>query len=161
MKLTVQHVDGMRFLATAEGHTVVVDAAPEDGGGGTAMSAPQLFVAAMGACMLEFVTNSCRLREIPFERLSLKLEYEELKRPRRVGPLEVTLHVEPEPPDDVKRQLIGVARHVTLINTLRRPPEVNIQFAEEGDIPAVVERSDVRRRLAPKGASAGEDNGRR
>ena len=131
MRLTVQHVDGMRFLAVAEGHTVVVDAAPGDGGGGTAMSAPQLFVAAAGACMLEFVTNSCRLREIPFERLSLKLEYEELKHPRRVGPLKVALRIEPEPPEDVKRRLIGVARHVTLLNTLRRPPEVNIQFAEE------------------------------
>jgi hypothetical protein len=58
MNLTVQHVDGMRFLATAGGHTVVLDATPEDGGGGTAMSAPQLFVAALGACMLEFVANS-------------------------------------------------------------------------------------------------------
>ena len=62
MKLTVQHVDGMRFLATAEGHTVIVDAALEDGGGGTAVSAPQLFVAAMGVYILEFVTNSCRMR---------------------------------------------------------------------------------------------------
>jgi uncharacterized OsmC-like protein len=131
VKITVRHMDNLRFEATAGEHTVVVDAAPEDGGGGTAMSAPQLFVAAVGACMLEFVTNSCRLREIPFERLSLELEYEELERPRRVGPLEATLHIEPEPPDDVKRRLIGVARHVTLINTLRRPPEMDIRFAEE------------------------------
>jgi hypothetical protein len=61
----------------------------------------------------------------------VELEYQELERPRRVGPLEVTLHIQPEPPDDVKRRLIGVARHVTLTNTLRRPPELNIQFAEE------------------------------
>jgi len=57
MKLVVQHVDGLRFLATVENHTVVVDAAPEDGGAGTALSAPQLFVAAIGACICEFVTN--------------------------------------------------------------------------------------------------------
>jgi hypothetical protein len=92
------------------------------------MSAPQMFVAAVGSCILEFVANSCRLREIPFERLSLELEYEELERPRRIGALEATLHIEPEPSDDVKQRLIGVARHVTLINTLRRPPEVTIQF---------------------------------
>ncbi|MEA3339410.1 MAG: OsmC family protein [Chloroflexota bacterium] len=128
MKLTVQHVDGMRFLATAGGHTVVVDAAPEDGGAGTAMSAPQMFAAALGACVLEFVVNSCRLREIPFERVSVELEYEELERPRRIGPLEATLRIEPELPDDVKRRLVGVARHATLVNTLRRPPELDIQF---------------------------------
>ncbi len=131
MKLTVQHVDGLRFLATTGDQFVVVDAAPEHGGGGTGLSAPQMFAAAVGACILEFVANSCRLRETPFERLSLQLEYEELEHPRRVGPLKATLHIEPEPPDDVKRRLIGVAQHVTLVNTLRRPPEVTIRFIEE------------------------------
>jgi len=130
MKLTVQHVDGLHFLATVEGHTVVVDAAPEDGGGGTALSAPQLFAAAVGACVLEFVVNSCRLRGIPLKRLSLEMECEELAKPRRVGAMAVTVHVEPEPPEDVKRRLVGVARHATLVNTLARPPEVVIRFAE-------------------------------
>jgi len=131
VKLAVQHVDGLRFLATAGEHIVALDAAPEDGGAGTALSAPQLFAAAMGACILEFVANSCRLRGIPFERLSLEMEYEELARPRRIGAMEATIHIEPEPPEDVKRRLIGVARHATLVNTLMRPPEVVVQFAEE------------------------------
>lgn len=128
MKVTVQHVDGMRFLAAADGHTVVVDAAPEDGGGGTAMSAPQLFVAAMGACILEFVLNSCRLRGVPVERLSVEMVYGEVPRPRRVGALEATIHIEPDPADEVKRRLLGVARHATLVNTLVRPPEVRLCF---------------------------------
>jgi uncharacterized OsmC-like protein len=131
MKLSVQHVDGMRFLATAADHTVVVDAAPEDGGGGTALSAPQLFVAAMGACILEFVLNSCRLRGVPVERLSVEMVHEEIPRPRRVGVLEATIRLEPDPPDEVKRRLIGVARHATLANTLLHPPELDIRFAEE------------------------------
>ena len=81
--------------------------------------------------MLEFVVNSCRLREVQFDRLGLELEYEELERPRRVGEVRATLHIEPELPGDVKRRLIGVARHATLVNTLARPPEVIIQFAGE------------------------------
>jgi uncharacterized OsmC-like protein len=131
MNLTVQHVDGLRFLATVGEHTVVVDAMPEDGGAGTALSAPQLFAAAVGACILEFVTNSCRLHGIPFERLSLEMEYEELVRPRRISALGVTIHIEPGPPEDVKRRLIGVARHATLVNTFTRSPEVIIRFAGE------------------------------
>ena len=131
MELTVQHVDGMRFLATGEGHTVIVDAAPEDGGGGTAMSGPQLFVAALGACILEFVLNSCRLRGIPVERLSVEMAYQEIPRPRRIGAVEAMIHLEPDPPDEVKRRLVGVARHATLTNTLVRPPEVDITFPEE------------------------------
>ena len=131
MKITLQHVGGLRFLATVDEHTVVIDAAQEDGGTGTAMNAPQLFAVAMGACMLEFVANSCRLRDIPFERLSLEMTCEELPRPRRIGALVATIHVEPELPEDVKRRLIGVARHATLVNTLARPPEVSIRLAGE------------------------------
>ena len=130
MKLTVEHVAGLRFQATVGEYSLVVDAAPEDGGGGTAMSAPQLFAVATGACMLEFVTNSCRLRGVSFERLSGELACGQLQRPRRIGPLEATIRIEPEPPDDVKRRLIGMARHATLINTLARPPEVAIRFVE-------------------------------
>jgi uncharacterized OsmC-like protein len=131
VRITVQHVDDLRFLATEDAHSLVVDATPADGGGGTAMSAPQLFAAAIGACMLEFVVNSCRLREIPVKRLSLELVYEQLERPRRMGPLEAVLHIEPDVPDDVKRRLMGVARRATLVNTLARPPEVTIRFSDE------------------------------
>jgi uncharacterized OsmC-like protein len=129
VKITVQHVDGLRFLATVGAHAVVVDAAQEDGGTGTALSAPQMFAAAVGACMLEFVANSCRLREISYEWLSIEMEVEEVARPRRLGALEVRLHMEPEPPEDVKQRLIGVARRATLVNTLVRPPEVIVQFS--------------------------------
>lgn len=131
MKLNVQHVDGMRFLATAADHSAVVDAAPEDGGGGTAMSGPQLFVAAMGACVLEFVANSCRLHGIPLTRLSVELEYEEAPQPRRVGAVQMAICLEPDPPVDLKRRLLGVARHATLMNTLAHSPEVDISFAEK------------------------------
>lgn len=110
---------------------MVVDAAPEDGGGGTAMSAPQLFAASLGACILEFVANSCRLHGLSFDHLSLELECEELERPRRIGEVRATIHMEPEPAEEVKRRLVGVARHVTLVNTLARPPEIAIRFAEE------------------------------
>jgi uncharacterized OsmC-like protein len=126
----------LRFQANIGQHVVAVDAAVEDGGTGTAPSAPQLFAAALGACVCEFVTNSCRLREIPLERLSVEVAVEELERPRRLGPLEVTLHIDPEPPEDVKRRLIGVARHATLVNTLVRPPEVIVQFSGMGSTTA-------------------------
>lgn len=132
MKLTVEHVDGMRFLATAYEHTVVVDAAPEDGGAGTAINAPGLFVAAMGACMLEFVLNSCRLHGVAVEHLRLEMSYDEVPGPRRIGGLRATLHLEPEPDEGAKRRLVSVARRATLPNTLRHAPELSIMFSGEG-----------------------------
>jgi len=130
MNLTVQHVDGMRFLATARDHTVVADAAPEDGGGGTAMSSPQLFAAAIGACILEFVANSCQIRGIPVEALSVDLVYDEVPQPRRLGPLQITIRIRPDPGPEVKQRLLAVARHATLVNTLSHPPNLEISFAK-------------------------------
>jgi len=60
-----------------------------------------------------------------------------VERPRRVGQVRATLHVEPEPDEDVKRRLIGVARHATLVNTLVRPPEVTIQYDIETHLPGL------------------------
>jgi uncharacterized OsmC-like protein len=131
MKLVVQHVGDLRFLATVENHAVVVDAAPEDGGTGTALSAPQLFAAAIGACICEFVTNSCRLHGIPFERLGVEIACEELQRPRRLDAVNVQVRIEPQPPEEMKRRLLGVAKHATLVNTLARAPEVTIRFTGE------------------------------
>lgn len=130
MKLSVQHVDGMRFLMTSEEHSVVVDASRQDGGGATAMSAPQLFVAAVGACILEFVLNSCRLRGIPVDRLSADMVYEEVPRPRRVGSLEITIRLSPVPAEDVQARLLAVGRRATLVSTLLRPPELVLRFGD-------------------------------
>ncbi len=130
MNLTVQYVDGMRFLATAGSQTVVLDAAPEDGGGGTAMSAPQLFAAWLGACVLEFVANSCRLRGTPVERLSVEVAYEEEPSPRRLSALKMKIHIQPDVPEETKRRLLSVARHATLANTLAHPPQLEMGFAE-------------------------------
>ena len=128
MKLTVEHVENLCFRVSAGQHATTVDAAPEDGGGGDAMSAPTLFAAAIGACILEFVVNSCRLRGVPVDQLSLAMTYEEVSGPRRIARLGTILHLEPEPPRHIQRRLIGVARHATLVNTLARPIDLDIRF---------------------------------
>jgi hypothetical protein len=79
--------------------------------------------------MLEFVLNSCRLRGVPVESLGVDMTYDEVSGPRRVGAVSAAISLEPEPPDDAKRRVIGVARHATLSNTLLRPPEMDIRFA--------------------------------
>ena len=45
--------------------------------------------------------------------------------------MELIIRIDPEPPEDVKRRLVGVARHATLVNTLARPPAVRIHLSEK------------------------------
>jgi hypothetical protein len=77
------------------------------------------------------VLNSCRLRGVPVDRLTVEMAYDEVPGPLRVGALSAAISMEPEPPDETKRRVIGVARHATLSNTLLRPPEMDIRFAEQ------------------------------
>lgn len=130
MRIVVEHVTGRCFQATVGEHTVIVDSSAEYGEADTAPSAPQLFAVAVGACIGEFVANSCRMHALQFERLSVQVEYEKEAQPRRIGRMEVTLRMEPQPSEEIKHRLIGIARHVTLVNTLAHPPEVLIRFAE-------------------------------
>lgn len=123
--------DGLRSSVTVGAYTVVVDPPPEEGGTGTGMSAPQLFAAAMAACIVGFIANSCRLREIPLTRLEVRLTAPIQGGPRRVGDMEVDVWMEPEPPEEVRRHLLAVARRATLLNTLARPPRVAIRFVPE------------------------------
>ncbi len=127
-----RHVDGLRSVVTVGAHTVVVDPPPEEGGAGTAMSAPQLFAAALAACFVGFIANSCRLNGIPMERLEVELSAPIRSHPRRVGDVEVVIRMEPEPPEEVRRRLRAVLRRATLLNTLAHPPRVTFRFVGEG-----------------------------
>jgi uncharacterized OsmC-like protein len=128
MKLTVRHLDGLRFLASTGDHTVVVDAPPEEGGTGTAMSSPQLFAAAVATCALSFMANSCRLHGLRTDHLSLDVTCEDAQRPQRISRIDIRIHIEPPVPADRRRALLGVARRSTVANTLARPPEIHISL---------------------------------
>ena len=97
------------------------------------MSAPQLFVAALGACLLEFVLNSCRLNNVPVSTLSVDVSYEEMVRPRRIGAMQAVIRLDPRPQGDLSRKLMAVARRATLASTLLRPPHLDIAVVGEGE----------------------------
>lgn len=133
IRARAQRVDSLRFVVTVEYHAVVVDLPPEEGGTGTGMSAPQLFVAAMAACIVGFIANSCRLRNIPLTRLEVELTAPVQSGPRRIGDMEAVVRMEPELPEEVRQHLLAVAKRATLLNTLARPPRVAIRFAPPSD----------------------------
>jgi hypothetical protein len=56
------------------------------------------------------------------------MAYEEIPKPCRAGTVETAIRIEPDPPAELRRRLLGVTRHATLVNTLARPPEANIYF---------------------------------
>ncbi|MCX8066977.1 MAG: OsmC family protein [Anaerolineae bacterium] len=138
LTVLARHIDGLRSVVTVGTHTVVVDPPPEEGGTGTAMSAPDLFAAALAACFVGFIANSCRLNGISLDHLEVELTAPIQTHPRRVGDVEVVIRMEPEPPEDVRQRILAVLRRATLLNTLAHPPQITFRFAQEESCTTVV-----------------------
>jgi len=129
MQLSAQHVDGLRFVVTAEQHSLLVDAAESEGGTATGMNSRQLFAASIAACVLSFVANSLELRGLPIRDLSLEMDYEEAQRPQRISRLDMRIHVDPPVPEEMRRAILAVAERSILPNTLRRLPDLFVSLA--------------------------------
>jgi uncharacterized OsmC-like protein len=131
MKIDIQHVDRLRYLATSGAHSLVIDMSHELGGVDTALGADQVFGAALGACALNFVANSCRLHSIPTDGLRAVVELERVERPRRLSGITLRLALGAALSQEQRDTLIGVAQHCILANTLARPPQITVLFEEE------------------------------
>ena len=129
MQLSATHVDGLRFVVTAEQHALLVDAPESEGGTGTGMNSRQLFAASEAACILSFVANSLQLRGLPMRKLSLEMDYEQAKRPQRISQLDMRILVDPPVPEEMHRAILAVAERSILPNTLRHPPDVYVSLA--------------------------------
>lgn len=81
MKITLQHIDGLRFRAEARQHRLVIDQPAEDGATDQGMSPAELLLASLGACVGQFVAQYLRLRSLVSDGLLIRVEAD------RGGPL--------------------------------------------------------------------------
>lgn len=77
MKVEVQYVDGMTFVARGDSnHWVVMDAAPSAGGSGAASSPMELLLMGLGGCTGVDVVMIMNKRRKPVERFAIEIQAE-------------------------------------------------------------------------------------
>lgn len=120
--------DGDRARISVRGHELFTDQPREDGGGDTAPTPTELFVAGLAACIAYYAERFLRRHQLPARGLQVSCSYEWAENPHRVGGIELVVDA-PGLPAEQRAAFERVIEHCTVHNTLRQPPLIQLRVA--------------------------------
>jgi putative redox protein len=124
--ITATYEKSDRLRISIRGHVVFTDQPHEDGGGDTAPTPTELFVAGLAACIGFYAERFLRRHNLPAAGLQVDCAYEWAENPHRVGRIQLTVDVPGLPPEKrvAFERVIG---HCTVHNTLEHPPAIALR----------------------------------
>lgn len=129
MNITIQHHEDVHFSAHHENHKISIDLPENLGGGNRGMNPPQLFVAALGACVGVYVADYCDSHAIPYQGMQLQLSWKYKDKPRRIGSVNVRLELPSGSLSNEHQQGIQDSIQQCLLhNTLAQKPDFNVNI---------------------------------
>ncbi len=126
MDVRVRYLGGKKFEMTARGHRVLSDQPLDNNGADSAMTPPELFLSAVGACAAYYAAEYLNARALPAEELDIRISGEKGDKPVRI----VSLSVEVVVPGLSERHRDGVLKAVNfclLKHTLQVPPQIDVR----------------------------------
>lgn len=133
MSIVIQHHDEVRFSAHDGNHSVTIDLPESHGGNNSGMSPPQLFVAALGACVGVYVADYCDRYAISYQGMRLSLDWKYREKPRRIGSVSVRLELPTGSLSAEDEQGIqDSVQQCLLHNTLAQKPEFTVEIVPTG-----------------------------
>ena len=84
MQITLQHLDGSRFLAEARQHRLTIDQPAEDGATDQGMTPAELLLVSLASCVGQHVAQYLRLRSLPSKGLQVTVDADRRTRPLRL-----------------------------------------------------------------------------
>ncbi|MGQ9640031.1 MAG: OsmC family protein [Candidatus Bathyarchaeia archaeon] len=126
MSMKIIHLDGWRFRAECRGHQVFSDQPVEEEGGDTAMTPVELFIASLGFCIGVYAKLFCDRHNISSEGMRVDLEWKMAENPGRIGQVKVMISMTGKVNSALADSILRVARHCTIHNTLKNPPEIDV-----------------------------------
>jgi putative redox protein len=133
MDVNVRCLGGKKFEMSARGHRILSDQPLDNDGTDSAMTPPEIFLSALGACAAYYAAEYLRARALPLDRLEIRVSGEKGDKPARI----TSLSVEVIAPDLTDRHREGILRAVNLCllkNTLHVPPEINVRVMEASQV---------------------------
>jgi uncharacterized OsmC-like protein len=125
MDIKVRFLGGKKFEMTTRGHQVLSDQPLDNDGDDSAMTPPELFLSALGACAAYYAAEYLRARSLPDEGLEIHVAGEKGDKPVRI----VSMRIEVIAPGLTQRHRDGILRAVDaclLKHTLNKPPVVEV-----------------------------------
>lgn len=125
MNVTVRCLGSKKFEMLARGHRILSDQPFDDDGQDSAMTPPELFLSALGACAAYYAEEYLRARGLPQDALELRLSALKGDKPARIVSLQISVIA----PGLTPRHREGLLRAVDcclLKNTLHVPPHIDV-----------------------------------
>jgi len=132
MNVTVRYLGGSKFEIASRQHVVYSDQPVDNEGADSAMTPPELFLSAIGACAAYYAEEYLRARGLPSEDLEIRLSAEKGDSPVRI----VAVHIDVIAPGLNQKHRDGVMRAVDaclLKRTLATPPHIETRVLSSSE----------------------------
>lgn len=129
--ITVSRRKGLEFEVRVRDRSVVCDMAPEDGGRGAGFSPAELFAGALGACIAMAVQGWAEACEHGTGDVAASVVLELRPDPKRIAGVAVDVELPAGIPTDRKAAVGRVVEHCLIQQTLRNPPDVDVDVLME------------------------------
>lgn len=120
MEIRVQHLEEVKFQATAGAHSIVCDQPENNGGSDAGMTPPELLLVSLGTCAGFYAAQYLRNHHLSQHGLEVVVSAEKAKAPARLGNFRVEVTV----PGLAHEHEAGLMRSVNaclIKNTLMQP----------------------------------------
>jgi len=124
--ITVRHLAGDRLEVRVRGHEVYSDQPVEDGGGDTAPTPTELFLASLAGCVTFYAERFLRRHRLSTDGLAVTCDWAWAGDPLRVGTIELKVEAPGLTPGH-QEAFERVIERCPIHNTLRQPPRVDFK----------------------------------
>lgn len=128
MEIELHQVEGRRFAIRARGNEVIVDDTVEAGGPGDGFRPTELLLGALAACMAGTMTDFASGRGMTIDGIKVTAADRVEKAPTRVAAITVSMVVRADADERQAASLERVASACKIHNTLKRSPQIDVEF---------------------------------
>jgi putative redox protein len=126
MDINVRFPGGLAVEADLEGFTVRTDQPQAAGGGRSAPSPFDLFLASLGTCAGYYALRFCQARGVPTEDVTLKLTAERDPEVKRVTRIEIDIELPPDFPERYRDAIVRATDQCSVKKHLLDPPKIEV-----------------------------------
>ncbi len=122
MEIPVKLAGGRAVEATVGGHTVRADQPVDSGGGGTAPSSSDLFLASIAMCAAYYVLDFCLERKIPTDRISVIMTTHKNEITKLMDRIELNINLPPEFPEKYDKAVVRAVDLCLVKKNIQKAP---------------------------------------
>jgi uncharacterized OsmC-like protein len=128
MKVTIKHLDQVKFSIHSRSHTILCDQPVDNGGEDSGMTPPELLLASLGSCAAFYAVQYLKTRNLAQSGVEVSVTAEKLKQPARLGNFRIHVLCPVSLTGERREGLMRSVHHCLVHNTLLAPPEIEIEL---------------------------------